>query len=309
MPEVTVLIPVKNGGETIRRCLDSVLRQNFSDIQVLVVDDGSTDSTSKVVNSLSDPRLRYVSIANSDGLGCVLNYGLSLIDTPFIARMDADDIMVQGRIAEQVAFLKANPKYGIVGGQIIFFVGNKSLPGPDFPCDNDSILKDLFQQRFSVCHPAVLVRRDVFDAVGGYHVPGPGQDLDFFIRASQFTKLANIPVLVHRMQLDLGSYSSSKARDRLLAYRYATFAFKRRVSRGQDIEFAEYAEKFSRQYRLRIQSILFAAFNRCYRKYLIFNIQGNRIKYLFLILSISLRPVFSVRVISSKLKAKLNLDL
>lgn len=107
-PPVSVVIPAFNAAATLRETLDSVLEQTYPNVEVIVVDDGSTDGTSEILRSYAG-RIRIVTQANA-GLAGARNAGLERARGEFVALMDADDLCVPGRIAVQVQFLRALPQ-------------------------------------------------------------------------------------------------------------------------------------------------------------------------------------------------------
>ena len=99
-PKVTVLMPVYNSARFLREALDSILAQTWQDLELLAIDDGSTDRSLEVLHSYRDPRLRIVSHQQYSGLTATLNEGIDLAKGEYIARMDADDAMVPERLPE-----------------------------------------------------------------------------------------------------------------------------------------------------------------------------------------------------------------
>jgi glycosyltransferase involved in cell wall biosynthesis len=115
-PRVTILMPAYNAGKYIAEAIRSVLTQDFSDFELLIVDDGSSDDTREVIGRFSDPRIRLLEQENK-GISAALNAGLSAASGRYIARFDADDICLPERLSRQAAFLDANPDYILVGGE------------------------------------------------------------------------------------------------------------------------------------------------------------------------------------------------
>lgn len=101
MPRVTVLIPGRNAEAHLFEALSSILSQTYDDYTVLFVDDGSTDATVDIVERFPDPRLQFVRQKNQ-GIVSALNHGLSLIDSEWVARFDADDISLPHRLVSQL---------------------------------------------------------------------------------------------------------------------------------------------------------------------------------------------------------------
>ncbi len=108
MSVVTVLLPAYNAENYICRAVDSVLGQTFSDFELLIINDGSTDSTQSLLESYTDPRIKLINMPENVGLIDVLNHGLSLASGKYIARMDADDICLPTRLEKQFKFLEQN---------------------------------------------------------------------------------------------------------------------------------------------------------------------------------------------------------
>ena len=107
MPEITVLMPVRNGEKYIKNAIDSVLNQTLTDFEFLIIDDGSTDRTVKIIQDYADERIHLVKRKHQFIQN--LNEGLQLASGAYIARMDADDIMHTERLRIQLKRMKKNP--------------------------------------------------------------------------------------------------------------------------------------------------------------------------------------------------------
>src|SRR4026207_76576 len=114
-PRVTVLMPVYNGADYLRQGIDSILRQTCRDFELLVVNDGSTDSSREVLRGYGDPRLIVVENERNLGLVTSLNRGLELARGEFVARMDQDDLALPRRLDKQINFLRKNARVGLCG--------------------------------------------------------------------------------------------------------------------------------------------------------------------------------------------------
>src|SRR4051812_37233803 len=113
-PPVTVLMPAYNAGLYIREAIDSVLNQSYEDFEFLIINDGSTDDTKAILDGYTDRRLKVVHQENLQ-LVRTLNKGLSLAAGKWIARFDADDVCLPGRLAAQLEFISRNPDHILVG--------------------------------------------------------------------------------------------------------------------------------------------------------------------------------------------------
>lgn len=106
-PLVSIVLPMYNAGEYIADCIQSILEQTYQNYELIVIDDGSTDSSVAVVESFNDKRINL--IRSSHNYIASLNLGLQRSNGKYIARMDADDRMFPFRLAEQVATMESNP--------------------------------------------------------------------------------------------------------------------------------------------------------------------------------------------------------
>ena len=115
LPKVSVFIPAYNVEKYIAEAIQSILDQTFTDFELIVINDGSTDKTSEIVKSFNDPRIVFIENKENQKLVRVRNQGLEMARGEYLALMDADDISMPQRLAKQVAFLDANPEVGILG--------------------------------------------------------------------------------------------------------------------------------------------------------------------------------------------------
>ena len=119
MIPISVMIPIYNGESFLKEAIDSVLNQTFSDFEVLALDDGSTDSSAAIVQSYTDPRMKYIQCTH-DFID-TLNKGLELADGKYIALIDHDDIMLRDRLEIQYNFMESNPDIAACGGYMKSF--------------------------------------------------------------------------------------------------------------------------------------------------------------------------------------------
>jgi len=192
----------------------SVLAQNFDSLELLVIDDGSTDFTPRVVKEAASKDKRIKLISNKENLGIqkTLNYGISLAKGEYIARIDDDDQWVDtGKLSRQVEFLDKNPKYVLVGtGVIVVDESREELfryLAPEM--DDDIRKKMLFRSYFT--HSSVVLRKDAVVGLGGYseeestrHV----EDYDLWLKLGTVGKFANIPSYDVRFMLRDGAISA-----------------------------------------------------------------------------------------------------
>lgn len=204
----------------LKESIDSILRQTYKDFELIIVDDGSDESIEPLIHGITeDGRVKVFRIPHA-GLGAALNHGISKSQGEYIARLDDDDMMLPSRLAKQVEFLDSHTDVSCVGTWFYDKVGNKYYPHKAYPVDHDNIVKGLLEVHFKLAHTAVMFRRTAFDKIGGYRIPGGGQDLDLFLQLGTVGKLANIGeyLTCYRMSsTGLGSVNPKKKEAYLFA--------------------------------------------------------------------------------------------
>lgn len=185
MPTVSVLLPVYNAERTLKTALASLLRQTFSDFEIIAVDDGSTDASPQILDAFD--RVTAVHLPHV-GLVAALNAGVQLCRGEFIARMDADDISHPERLRSQVEYLRANPDVSICGCLVCSFPRNRIRLGflryqqwLNSLITHDDIVRDIFVES-PLAHPSVMIRASDLYELGGYRDMGWPEDYDLWLR-------------------------------------------------------------------------------------------------------------------------------
>ena len=187
-PLVSVLMPVRDGGEHLLPAATSILDQSLDDLELIVIDDGSRDSAVERLEALSDPRLK---IQRNPGQGIVsaLNFAAFEASGRYFARMDADDIALPSRLERQVELLEHEPGIGIVGTEVEIFakdgVGEgyrlyqEWINGLRTPLD---IGREMFVES-PIPHPTAMLSSTLFRTLGGYREVPWAEDYDLWLRA------------------------------------------------------------------------------------------------------------------------------
>ncbi len=187
-PAVSILLPARNAARTLEACLRSIQRQRLRHWECLLVDDGSTDETARMASASAarDPRIRPLSTPPA-GLVAALNYGLARCRAPFVARMDADDLMHRDRLVAQVEALVAAPRLAAVGCHVRMFPRRALTDGRrayeawlNSLRTEEDVRRDAFVE-CPVAHPALMVRRDVLVRFG-YRDVAWAEDYDLVLR-------------------------------------------------------------------------------------------------------------------------------
>lgn len=196
MPTVSVMMPVYNSAPYLEQAIESVLGQTLEDLELIAVDDGSTDESPEILERYKarDPRVQVARAARR-GVTAARNDALARATGEFCAVMDSDDVALPDRLAIQVAYLRGDPGCVGVGGQALTIDSEGEPLGRwNLPLDHESIDASNLRARQAIVHPAFTARREVMVAVGGYR---PGfelcEDLDLFLRMAERGRLTNVP--------------------------------------------------------------------------------------------------------------------
>lgn len=186
MPEVSVIIPAYNAAETVQAAIESILNGTFADLECLVIDDGSTDRTTAVLERIRDERLRVIRTEHQ-GVAAAMNVGVAAAQAPLIARMDADDRSHAERIELQTSLLKSE-RLDVVGGQVRIVDAHdtpvKSLQRYESWVNSCLTHDGICSYRFvesPIVNPTALARREVFEL--GCREGDFPEDYDLWLRA------------------------------------------------------------------------------------------------------------------------------
>ena len=193
VPRVSIVMAVHDGARWLREAVDSALGQTLDDLELIVVDDGSTDATAEILASYGDRRLSVVRQPRA-GLTRSLNRGLRVAAAPLVARLDADDVALPERLARQVAFLDAHPEVGVLGTGCREIGAGGEPRGVYAPPADDAAIRRALIRRNPFVHSSVVMRRRAVEEVGGYdETVAVAQDYELWLRLSRVTRLANLP--------------------------------------------------------------------------------------------------------------------
>src|SRR6266851_288675 len=193
-PTVSVVMSVYNGEAFLPEAVESILAQTFREFEFLVIDDGSKDGTAEILGGYAsqDRRVRVVRHENK-GRVTSLNVGIGLATGKYIARMDADDVAMPYRLAEQIEFMERHPEVGLLGGAVELISVTGQVVKTARPPLDDSAIKSLMLRYNPMFHPTVVMRKDVALAAGGYRKALlDADDYDLWLRMSERSRLANL---------------------------------------------------------------------------------------------------------------------
>jgi len=222
MPRVSVVLPVFNGAEYLQQAIDSILSQSFQDLELIAVDDASTDASLEILSQIDDSRLLLHSNPMNLGLPGTLNVGIQLASGEYLARQDQDDYSALDRIKKQVAFLDGLPNVGMVGTwATILRMGDDGawIPsGTHRHPGSDPLLRFRMLWNSPFVHSSMMMRRSVLDAAGGYAQAAERQcpeDYELWSRMARHADVANLPEVLQFYRQSPGGMSQTQ-RDRIL---------------------------------------------------------------------------------------------
>jgi glycosyltransferase involved in cell wall biosynthesis len=207
-PAVSVILPAYNCERYIGRAIQSVLDQTFSDFELIIINDGSTDKTEFAVLSFSDHRIVYQKNETNQGLVYSLNRAIDLAGGKYIARMDADDICRPERLAKQVAFLDNHNEITLVATTIDFINNEEKLTG-QWELDRKTISPEQIRSKMPsencIAHPTVMLRSSVLKEFKYKTSQKNIEDYDLWLRLlNRGHQLAKVdePLLLYRVHGD-----------------------------------------------------------------------------------------------------------
>lgn len=211
-PVISVLMPVYNADKYLAKAVESILKQSLSNFEFIIINDGSTDKSSKILQHYAkqDSRIRLLSRENK-GLVATLNEGIDIVKTPLIARMDADDIALSDRFLIQKKYLDNHPEVLCVGGGCRVIDGKgRYLINADTKTGYETVEKLALQGRTPICHPTAMIRTESVKKVSCYLMKDwPAEDLALWLRLSEVGKIDNVPEIVLEYRIHEQSISSS----------------------------------------------------------------------------------------------------
>jgi glycosyltransferase involved in cell wall biosynthesis len=190
---------VYNGEAFVDQAVDSILAQTYDDFEFIIVDDGSSDGTRSILNGYVDPRIVRVHNERNIGLTRSLNKALASAKGRYIARQDADDISMPGRLAKQVAYFDTHPSVGLLGTAVLCISEATRSSETWQPMTDNADLQKALMGASRFFHGAVMFRRICAKDTGGWYREDLrfAQDYDLWLRIAEAWDLANLPQVLY----------------------------------------------------------------------------------------------------------------
>lgn len=215
VPRVTILMSVYNAARYLGKAIDSILNQTFTDFEFVIINDGSTDGSREILDAVRDRRVRLFHTVNR-GLGAALERGVRESRAPYLARMDADDIAVSHRLGVQIDYLDQHPDVGVVTGDWVAIDSHDIPVRTSQTSDGPLIISWKLLWENPICHPVVMMRRDVLLSAGVNYDPGcTVEDYDVWTRLLFHTRFAHIGQVLLRYRLNAAGMTGTRDRRQL----------------------------------------------------------------------------------------------
>jgi glycosyltransferase involved in cell wall biosynthesis len=193
IPLVSVVMPVYNSDKYLKEAIASILSQTYNNLELVIVNDGSTDLSREIICSFSDPRIHFLENEFNSGIVFTRNRGLDAARGEFVATLDSDDIAMPERLEKQVDFLSRNPEYGMCG---TFYTTINSEGGflkkNKFPTDNRDIQTYLTLGN-CFCNSTVMIRNKLAKELRYTEKFDIVEDYELWCRIAKRAKLTNLP--------------------------------------------------------------------------------------------------------------------
>lgn len=212
-PRMSVVLPVYNGASFLASAVQSILAQTFADLELLVIDDGSTDASGTIAASFGDPRVRVLRNDRNEGIVASLNRGLAEARGAYVCRMDADDVSLPERLERQAAALDAEPALALLGtGTVLIDSAGREIGREVFPSSAEAIRREIFR-RNPFAHSTVALRRSAVAACGPYSNVFPhNEDYDLWLRITARFDAGNLPEPLVKRRIHAASVSAVHGR-------------------------------------------------------------------------------------------------
>ncbi len=216
--KITIIIPTFNRSKLLSRAIESVRRQTYTNLEIIIVDDASTDETPQLVHSITDDRIKYFQHASNKGGSASRNTGILAATGEYICFLDDDDELHPQKLTQQLKlFQNSSTKLGAVycGWEYLF---ENKITSQYLPKFRGNVFKKFLQHCFTVT-PALLIKKECFVKAGIFDVNLKGcQDWDMWIRISKYYEFDFIPQILTTILIH-GDQISSKLKDKISARR------------------------------------------------------------------------------------------
>lgn len=195
-PLVSIIIPVYNTAAYLARAIGTILSQDYTPTEIILINDGSTDDSETIIQSFEDPRIRYIKNDQNMGLVYTLNRGIELAGGKYIARMDGDDLCMPGRISHQVAYLETHLDVGLLA-TVVSLINEQDEPIGHWEADRQNTapaqIRAYLPKDNCIAHPSIMVRAELLKKYRYRKEQSQAEDYDLWLR------MAADGVVIHKL--------------------------------------------------------------------------------------------------------------
>ena len=209
--KISVIMSIYNGERHLKEAVDSILNQTFKNFEFIIINDGSTDRTGRILKKYrkQDDRIKIINNKKNIGLTKSLNKGIRFSQGKYIARMDADDISLPKRLEKQLNFMEEHPKIGAVGCWYYLIDKNSKIFKKIQPPINFFKIKKAFINSSPIIHPGSMIKKIFLEKINLYDEKFKySQDRDLWLRIMKYCQLAVIPEFLLKFRYSSESISA-----------------------------------------------------------------------------------------------------
>lgn len=212
-PFVSILMPVYNGEKYLKKAIDSILNQTYTNYEFIIINDGSTDNSENIILSFKDKRIKYFIQKENKNIVETLNKGISIAKGTYIARMDQDDISLPNRIEKQIDYMESNSNIGACGSSITYMSNNPSLNNKILEvvsCPN--LLKINLLLDPVIFHPTAVLRSEILKKYDLKYKKSYeyAEDYHLWVQISKVSSLGNVKETLLKYRVHAESMSINK---------------------------------------------------------------------------------------------------
>lgn len=305
MDKISVIIPTYNVEKYVEDAILSILNQTYENLEIIIVDDASTDNTLSILKELQkkDDRIKLFHNKTNKKIAETLNYAIGQSHGEFIARMDGDDISYSNRLEILYNFLNNNSQFDLVGSQTVTINEfGETISFSKLPLLETNIYKGLKYRMATVLH-IWLARKNVYDKLKEYRISS-AEDYDFLLRLiSNKIRFTNVPDYLYKVRVRSGNTTSSQGLKQILSANYAYKLYKERKSSNSTFDSYTFSNLKKNTTPNKISNLFFKTSAIFMIKAI--HAKNNKIELaFFLILSIVFSPILQFRYLYRRYKIK-----
>lgn len=201
-PLISVIMPVYNGMPYLEQAIESILKQSYKNLELIIVDDKSTDDSVLFAKKIKDTRVRIIRNLKNIGIANSLNIAIDSSRGDYIARMDADDISMPKRLEKQLKFLQKNKSISICGSFVYLINDKGEIIGTKKYPEKNKDLKKALNFYSPIIHPTFFGKSTFFKKLSGYNPDFEyAEDYELLVRSREKYKMANVPQYLLKWRL------------------------------------------------------------------------------------------------------------